>query len=118
MASTWGNSWGVSWANSWGAISNIGVAGTISVGSFSNSLDKAISGVSNTGMVGTITTSGPQSYTITGVSASGAVGTLVQAFGAMPTGNYRHSVPAPIKAQRPQRLKTLERIYQRMERKS
>lgn len=95
MASAWGTSWGSSWGSSWG---------TIDTGP----------GVSSTAGVGTITIT--RAGTLTGVGALSEVWT-VTAVGPAVIGNYRHSVSAPIKPQRPQRLKDLERRFQRMERK-
>lgn len=95
MASAWGNSWGSAWGSSWGSIDTG-------------------PGVSSTAGVGTVTIT--RAGTLTGVGSMTQVWT-VTAVGPVGLATYRHSVPAPIKPQRPQRLKDLEARFRRMERK-
>jgi len=148
MASSWGQSWGTSWGSSWGAISggdgtaaltNVSVTGI--GGSFSAGLAHGISGVYVTEASGSLTAGLSQTAALAGVTiteASGslgksttrgvsgitvtvAAGTLVSSGGTvftMPVGQYRHVTAGPSQPGRPRRLKDLERVFQKWERKS
>jgi hypothetical protein len=100
-----------------------GITGEVgSVGVGAADITAALTGTATTGGVGTITASADvPSFTqlLSGVSALGRAGTVL-AMGPVAVGQYRHSVPGPINggSRGPQRLKTLERIFERMERKS
>jgi len=126
MASSWGQSWGTSWGSSWGAISggdetvaltNVSVTGI--GGSVSAGLTLGISGVYVTeasGSLGKSTTRG-----VSGITVTVAAGTLVSSGGTvftMPVGQYRHVTAGPSQPGRPRRLKDLERVFQKWERKS
>jgi len=96
-----------------------GVSVTGIGGSFSAGLALGIGGVYATeasGSLGKSTTRG-----ISGITVTVAAGTLVSSGGTfftMPVGQYRHVTAAPSQPGRPRRLKDLERIYQKWERKS
>ena len=106
--SAWGNRWGGRWGDRWGAVGGGGGDETAALG-----------GVAVTEALGTLgksTTMGVSGITVT--VAAGTLGSSGGTVFTMPVGQYRHVTAAPSQPARPRRLKDLERIYQKWERKS